>query len=377
MNPRLTRRSVLAVAGAAALLPWSPRANATTRNPVVHPDRTVTFRFTAPAAASVVVRGGWGRSFDYTEQPLRRGPGGTWQLTTDPLTPSYYQYSFLVDGVETKDPANPTAVHSSPALSLFLVPGRETDFLTVHAVPHGRVGSLTYHSRVTGTRRTAAVWTPPGHHRAPLPTLYLLHGGGGDHLDWLEPGRAPVILDNLLAAGRIRPMLVVFPDGNVPGATGLPGDDSFPAELLDNLVPAVEAAHRVRRDPRGRALAGLSLGGLQTWNFLLSRPGAVGAIGDFSSGYFPEVLTALTAEHADLLRDPRVNTGTELHHVYCGNPDDIAYANNVATRAVLTEFGIRHQYTEFAPGAHTWQTWRANLHDFAQRLFRVAESAKS
>ncbi|WP_370964489.1 alpha/beta hydrolase [Amycolatopsis sp. cg9] len=260
-------------------------------------------------------------------------------------------------------------MHSSPALSLFLVPGPGTGFLVEHAVPHGRVRTLGYASTVTGTRREATVWTPPGDHRE-LPALYLVHGGGGDHLDWVEPGRAPVILDNLLAAGRIRPMVVVFPDGNVPGATGLPGDDSFPAELLDNLVPAVQRAYRVRREPGGRALAGLSLGGLQTWNVLLSRPGAFGSIGDFSSGYFPGVLEALTTEHADLLRDPRLNARTGLHRIYCGNPDDIAHANNVATRAVFDAYGIRYRYSEFAPGARTWQTWRDNLHDFAPRLFR-------
>ncbi|WP_290050056.1 alpha/beta hydrolase [Amycolatopsis solani] len=366
----ISRRTVLAAGAAAPLLLHSaPAAGAATRSPVVHPDRTVTFRLSAPTATTVTVRGGWGRSFDYTEQALTRGRDGVWQLTTGPLAPSYYQYSFFVDGVETKDPANPTAVHSSPALSLFLLPGPGTEFLTENHVPHGRVARLTYASAVTGTRREATVWTPPGHHGV-LPTFYLLHGGGGDHLDWVEPGRAPVILDNLLAARRIRPMVVVFADGNVPGATGLPGDDSFPAELIDNLVPAVERAYRVRRDPGGRALAGLSLGGLQTWNVLLGHPGLFGSIGDFSSGYFPDVLEALTTQHPDLLRDHRINAGTRLHHIYCGNPDDIAHANNVATRAMFDTYGIRYRYSQFAAGAHTWQTWRDNLHDFAPQLFR-------
>ncbi|HUQ56232.1 alpha/beta hydrolase-fold protein [Lentzea sp.] len=364
----MSRRTLFAATAAIAVLPST--AGATTRTPVVRKDRTATFTFRAPAARTVEVRGGWGPSFGLINQPMTNDGGGTWTLTTGPLTPDYYQYSLVVDGVETKDPTNPSSVHSSPSLSTFLVPGKGTEFLVPGPGPRGQVSELTYHSTVTGSRRAATVWMPPGHRGRNLPTFYLQHGGGGDHLDWIEPGRANVILDNLYEAGRLRPMVVVMPDGTVPGATGLPGDDSYPAELLDNLVPAVERAFGVLRGPEHRALAGLSLGGLQTWNVLLSRPGSMAHIGDFSSGYFPEVLDGLVTRHADLLRDPRVDQRTRLHRVYCGNPDDIAYTNNVATRAVFERFGIRHTYSEFAPGGHTWQTWRDNLRDFAPRLFQ-------
>jgi enterochelin esterase-like enzyme len=373
-HPRtLSRRTALTAAGglAAAATLGSPSADAATADPVVRRDRTVSFTLAAPGARQVVVRGGWGKSFDLADQAMTVDSSGTWRATIGPLPPSYYQYWFVVDGTDTKDPANPSTVHVNPAMSTFLVPGPGTAFLTEQHVPHGKVAPLTYASAVTGTHRTATVWTPPGHGRtgAPLPTFYLVHGGGGDYLDWVEPGRAPVILDNLFAAGRLQPMVVVMPDGNVPGSTGLPQQDTFPAEVLDNLVPAVERAYRVSRSPRHRALAGLSLGGLQTWNLLLSRPGEIGWIGDFSSGYFPDVLRVLTDQHADLLRNPKINRETRLHHIYIGNRDDIAYTNNIATRAGFDEFGIRYRFSEFAPGAHTWQTWRDNLHDFAPRLF--------
>jgi enterochelin esterase family protein len=372
----MSRRSMLMATGvfAAALTVGgrAAEASAAAVSPTVRANRTVTFTLTARSAKSVLVRGGWGPSFGLVDTPMTADPSGTWRVTVGPLAPSYYQYWFVVDGVDTKDPANPSSVHANPALSTFLLPGPGTAFLTAHHVPHGRVAPFSYQSAVTGTRRTATVWTPPGYGRtgAPLPTFYLVHGGGGDYLDWVEPGRAPVILDNLFAAGKLRPMVVVMPDGNVPGATGLPLDDTFPAEILDNLVPAVEQAYRVRRSPRHRALAGLSLGGLQTWNLLLSRPGAMAYIGDFSSGYFPDVLRDLETRHGDLLRNPAINQETRLHRIYIGNPEDIAYTNNVATRALFRAAGIRHEFSEFAAGGHTWQTWRDNLHDFAPRLFR-------
>jgi enterochelin esterase-like enzyme len=375
----MSRRALLTAAGVgAAALTLGQAAPAQANeggagrgtSPTVHPDRRVTFTLREPAASTVTVNGVWGRSFTPISEPMVRDRHGVWSLTVGPLAPSFYTYSFTVDGVATKDPANHSVVHSTPALSTFLLSGPGTAFITRPPVPRGRLSTLAYHSAVTGTDRLATVWTPPGYstRRDRYPTFYLYHGGGGDYLDWVQQGRADIILDNLFAARRLRPMVVVMPDGNVPGATARPEVDSLPPELVENVVPAVERAYHVSRSSRDRALAGLSLGGLQTWNTLLTHPGFFADIGDFSSGWFPDVLGALRADDAHLLRDPAVNGRTRQHRIYIGNTDDIAFTNNVATRALFDDFGIRYGFSQFAPAGHAWETWRHNLADFAPRL---------
>lgn len=364
----LNRRSALTAVGlsaAAAAIGSCPASGArpATASPVVHPDRSVTFTIDAPKANAVSLVGSW----QTTTQALTRDGKGVWSVTIGPLKPNVYSYHFVVGSLRTKDPLNHSGERPDSVLTTFLVPGRGAEFLTERNVPHGTLRTLTYPSTVTRTDRHATVWVPPGHAAGSLPTLYLVHGGGDDYRDWVIQGRADVILDNLLAAGRIAPMLVVMPDGNVPGATGLPQFDSFPRELLDNVAPAVEKAYRVTAD---RALAGLSRGGLQTWNTMLTRPGAFAWIGDFSAGYEPPVLDALTTEHENLLRDPRVTSGVRLHRVHVGNPGDVVYRNNGRTRAMFDRYGIRYEFDEYPDAGHSWETWRVNLNDFVPRIFR-------
>jgi enterochelin esterase-like enzyme len=215
------------------------------------------------------------------------------------------------------------------------------------------------------------VWTPPGYEAsgATYPTLYLVHGGGGDSRYWVAQAWGNIILDNLLAAGAIVPFVMVMPDANVPGTLAGPDGDTFPAELLDHLVPAVQRCFRVSTEPRDRALAGLSNGGLQTWDVLLTRPGAFAYIGDMSSGYSSTVIRAI--RRSGLLETNRdAINATVLHRIYVGDRTDMDYAANGATRALFDEYGIRYEFAGEYPSGHSYITWQHNLVDLARLLFR-------
>jgi enterochelin esterase-like enzyme len=163
-------------------------------------------------------------------------------------------------------------------------------------------------------------------------------------------------------------MVAVMPDCDVPGQVARPEDDCMPSELVHNLVPAVERSHHLLSSGRARALAGFSIGGLQTWNTLLSHPGEFAFIGDFSAGYFPRVLADLSTADAHLLGAPAVNRGTLLHRVYLGNADDVVLDQNIATRALFDRYGIRYEFSQFPRAGHAWETWRHNVADFVPRL---------
>ena len=344
-------------------------------DPVATGNGFYSFTVSAPSATSVLVNGSWGLSYTNVSYPLTQSaPGGPWTGLVGPLTPGIYSYTFVIDGVPAGDPHNANIVHSTPTLRTFLVPGPSAAFLTPHPGAHGRLSVLTYHSAVTNSDRSATVWTPPGYstrRRAAYPTFYLVHGGGGDYLDWVQQGDANAILDNLYAEHRLTPMVVVMPDGNISGSTGLPEDDNFPAELLGSLVPAVQQSFHVSPSGSRRALAGLSLGGLQTFNTLFDDPGAFREIGDFSSGYFPPVIDQIRAQDAALLKNPAVNKRTAMFRIYIGNQADIAYENNILTRKLFDDLGVHYQFAGSYPkSGHVWKTWQHNLVDFAPRLFQ-------
>jgi enterochelin esterase-like enzyme len=343
-------------------------------DPVATGEGFYNFTVTAPGASTVLVNGSWGLSYTNVSYPLAQAtPGGPWTGLVGPLTPGVYSYSFVIDGVAAGDPDNVNIVHSSPTLRTFLAPGPAAAFLTPHPGAHGRLSVMTYHSAVTNSDRSATVWTPPGYsanRRTAYPTFYLVHGGGGDYLDWIQQGDANAILDNLYAAHRLTPMVVVMPDGNITGSTGLPEDDNFPAELLGSLIPAVQRTFNVSGSASQRALAGLSLGGLQTFNTLFDDPGAFRLIGDFSSGYFPPVIDQIRAQDAALLQNPAVNKRTSMFRIYIGNQADIAYQNNILTRKLFDDLGVHYQFAGSYPkSGHVWKTWQYDLKDFAPRLF--------
>jgi enterochelin esterase-like enzyme len=357
-----------------AVAPYPGLSQVIPPNPVVAADGTATFTFTDAAARSVRVTGTWDGTSGYPHTDTMRNDGaGTWTVTIGPLAPGSYRYVFEVNGQDTLDPLNPNGMAGLDKKSVFYVPGPGGEFVDPTApVAHGTVRTITYRSGVTGRDRTAVVWTPPGYEASgtTYPTLYLVHGGGGDSRYWVSQAWGNIILDNLLAAGAIVPFVVVMPDANVPGTLDGPGGDTFPAELVDHLVPAVQQCFRVSGDASQRALAGLSNGGLQTWDVLLTRPGAFAYIGDMSSGYSSTVIRAIRRSGVLEANRDAINSLTVLHRVYVGDRTDMDHAANQATRALFDEYGIRYEFAGEYPAGHSYITWQHNLDDFARLLFR-------
>jgi enterochelin esterase-like enzyme len=319
-------------------------------------DTFATFETTTEfiAAEHVTLWGNWAPGGSWLRVPLVRC-GDRWRVTVGPLAPKLYHYQFIVDSVAKKDTANPTRVTFEPAWSTFLVHGRPARLLAdVSPGRGGTVEALTYDSTVAGEQRTAYVWTPTGydpHRDDPYPVLYLQHGSGQSYTDWVEMGRAKQILDNLLLDGKLVPMVVVMGNGNV---------SDFTTELLENIVPAARAAYHISHDPAGQALAGLSMGGFQTYDLLRSHPGEFAYVGTFSAGLF----------RADGFDAATINKGTRLLAVYCGDQTDFLYAVVLRTLATFDRLGIEYRFDGPTPGPHGWDTWQANLADLAPRLFR-------
>jgi enterochelin esterase-like enzyme len=320
-------------------------------------------RFTVPNAAveqaigpvsQLVVEGNLAPSANWAQLGLSRS-GANWTGILGPLDPGLYYYQVTGDDSKPfKDPTNPSSVASEPEWSTFFVPGESAALLADAPEEGGVIETLTYSSDVTGTDRSALVWTPPGYTTSgkPYPVLYLQHGGGQGYRDWTEVGRAEQILDNLALSGRLADMIVVMGDGNVP---------DFPAELLENLMPAVRDAYHVSNAKKDRALAGLSMGGGQAFEVLRKHPGQFAYVGTFGAGRFGDL--------ADLPVQ-QINNHTELFRVYVGNKTDIAYNDVFGSLQRFDELGLEYQFDGANPDAgHNWNAWQENLIDFAPRLF--------
>ncbi|QJW92281.1 esterase [Spirosoma taeanense] len=348
--------------------------NDTLVSPKFLPDGRVQLNLYAPKASDVTVSGDFPGGFP--AQKLTKAENGVWSLALGPLTPNVYSYDMVVDGVKTFDPKNPRFKESQNGVSNFFeLAGKEVDYLAVKNVPHGKIELVWYPSSSLGTTRRMHVYTPPGYAsmKDKLPVLYLLHGGGDNDGSWTTVGRANFILDNLLAEGRMKPMLVVMPAGHVPGtaiAMGAgPDQDPFAKDFIKDIIPYVEQHYNVSNRREGRALAGLSMGGIQTMNIALWNPELFSYVLPLSTGYFPPVLTELETKYATtVLKNPQINKW-KLFWIAMGGEKDIAYQNNRNTMALFDKYGIKYQYTE-VPGGHSFLAWRQNLYQFAPLLFR-------
>lgn len=257
-----------AVAPAVAQPPKrTPTPNDTLVSPQVHADKTVTFRLYAPKASDVTVGGDW-----LTGPPVKlaKDDKGVWSATVGPLVPDYYSYAFSVDGVRTLDPKNAAIKQGVSSLdNMFFLPGSEAEFEANKPVPHGDIRQVWYDSSTLKTQRRMHVYTPPGYDTGTdkLPVFYLLHGGGDEDSGWSTIGRAGFILDNLIAAGKAKPMLVVMPNGSLPRPAVAPGakldpkemaaiQDRFTNELMKDVVPLVEKKFRVGTTPADRCWPG-------------------------------------------------------------------------------------------------------------------------
>ncbi|MEQ4724856.1 alpha/beta hydrolase-fold protein [Nonomuraea sp. B19D2] len=335
---------------------FTPPAPGTTPTPFVTADGFVTFETTTgfTAAERVKVWANWAPNGSWLRIPLSRA-GDRWRATVGPLDPWFYYYRLIVDRVSVKDASNPTKVTSEPTWSTFLVNGDKARLLTdVPAGQGGKVESMTYRSGVANQERTALVWTPPGYdrHRAqPYPVFYLQHGGGQSYTDWVEMGRAKQILDHQFLDGDLVPMVVVMSNGNV---------SDFNKELLENIVPAARARYHVSDDPSQRALAGLSMGGGQTFGVLKAFPGRFAYVAAFSAGFGSAA--GVDAE--------AINSGTKLLRLYVGDQTDFVYPSFMTSLTTLNNLGIRYEFDGVTPGPHGWDVWQKNLIDLAPRLFK-------
>nr|WP_240970987.1 alpha/beta hydrolase-fold protein [Microbispora sp. CL1-1] len=281
--------------------------------------------------------------------------GDRWRVTVGPLEPWFYYYQWIVDRVAAKDTSNPTKVTSEPNWSSFFIPGERSRLLSdVPAGQGGKVESLTYHSNVVNEDRTALVWTPPGYdaERAePYPVLYLQHGSGQSYTDWVEMGRAKQILDHEFLDGKLVPMVVVMGNGNVP---------DFGKELLDDIVPAARAHYNVSGDPAQQALAGLSMGGVQTLGVLKDYPGRFAYVAAFSAWFGDGTGVDAAA----------INNGTKMLRLYVGDQTDFVQPFFLGSLPTLDSLGIRYEFDGVTPGPHGWDVWQKNLIDLAPRLFK-------
>jgi enterochelin esterase family protein len=393
-------------------------------SPEILPDKRVTFRLLAPKAGTVVLNGNWDMGINI---PMTKDEGGIWSVTVGPLGEQLWAYSFNVDGLKVMDPGSGEYQRDGQRYdNLLMITGPASDSWTFKPdIPHGTVSAVWYSSAILKQAgRRMYVYTPPGYESstARYPVFYLLHGGGGDEDAWINMGRANIILDTLIAAGKARPMTVVMPNGNAtqivsqgyaygptppvravvapapppvqatqglarggqpgapaPGAAFAPGapaaapgaapaprppqvyEGSYPHSLVAEIIPFIEKHYRVQPGKDNRAIAGLSMGGGHTTMATNNNPGAFGWIGVWSAGGqdTPEFAAALT----------RVKDAGVKHYWIGVGTTDFALKGSETLKQVAEKVGLPMSY-HTAPGAHFWFIWRQFLSEFAPILFR-------
>lgn len=337
--------------------------------PRVDADGRVTFRLKSPDARKVQLQpGGADNGLGKGSLDMERQGDGVWTVTTAPAVPGFHYYWFLVDGVAVNDPGSETYFGWGRQTSGVEVPEKGTDFYDVKAVPHGQPRAFWYHSKITGGARRAFVYTPPGYDSDPqkrYPVLYLQHGAGEDERGWGNQGRANVILDNLLAAGKARPMLVVMDCGYATPAGGK--GNAFEDVVLRELVPAVDAEFRTRADRAHRAIAGLSMGAGQALQIGLMHPDTFSYVGAFSGA--ARTFDVRTAYNGAFKDAAAFNGRTRLLWLGAGTSEEAFHKSAKAMHAELERVGVRSVFVEQKGTAHEWQTWRRALFDFVPRLF--------
>ena len=340
------------------------------------PDRSLTFRLRAPEATDVKVSG----DFVQGAQDMKKGDDGVWSVTSAPLNPAIYNYTFRVNGVSVLDPVNPAIkLGERTSESMCQVPGDKPAPYDMQNVPHGTVHVNWYQSKTLNVWRRIDVYTPPGYEtaKAAYPVLYLLHGSGDTENGWVSVGRANFILDNLIAAGKAKPMIVVMPYGRArqdvylgpaPPAAQPPDPKAFENDLLKDVMPFAEKFYRISAKPADRAIAGLSMGGGQALSIGLNHLDIFHAVGAFSAGGGVRA-DAMEAQYKDLLADPAAtNKKLKLFYIACGKADGL-FAGSQALHDTLAKHDIKHTFAPSEEG-HVWRNWRNYLADFVPQLFR-------
>lgn len=374
----------------------SATLNYTLKTVTVNEDNTVTFKYSAPDAKSVQVCGNFFQlengTFGEGKAQMTKDEEGLWTYTTVPTKSELYRYEFIIDGNYTIDAAAPYTIRDGEVLrNVFVVPGEVGDLTMVQDVNHGTMSKVWYPTSL-GYDRRMTVYTPWGYEKSnkKYPVLYLLHGGGGDENEWQNLGRAAQIMDNLIAAGKCEPMIVVMPNGHV-GQTAAPGENSmgyenakasrgnvrvapnaYEATFMD-VVNFIDGTYRTIADRQHRAICGLSMGGGHTSVICVNYPDKFGYVGLFS---------AAVGNYSDDVENPRAsemtkNYNQKLATLFSYKPffyiaigdEDFLYQANKAYRENLDKHGYPYTYVESDCG-HVWKNWRHYLADFAPRLFK-------
>jgi enterochelin esterase-like enzyme len=351
----------------------------------------VQLRIKAPEANKVRLNFWSGPKVDMEKQG-----DGFWTITTTPLVPGLHYYVFNIDGADVSDPGSKAFFGGSRYVSAVEIPEPGSTYYAIQDVPHGQVREVWYPSKVTGSWRHAMVYLPPDYEsqaRQRYPVLYLQHGGGEDETGWIRQGRANFILDNLIAAGEAKPMIIVMAYGyarragaaapNLTGpALGTPQAAQarnematiFEQDVTQALIPFIDATYRTVADRDHRAMAGLSMGGFQTFHVTLRHLDLFSHIGGFSgaAGLLDDRKPDFKTDFNGAFADPAA-FAKKVHLLYLGV--GTAEAERFTTRIrgfhqALTDAGIAHVYWESPGTDHEWQTWRRNLKDFASRIFR-------
>jgi enterochelin esterase-like enzyme len=367
-------------------------------SPEISPDRTITLRYFAPNAKQVVANG----ELDGKPHPLTRGADGVWSVTIGPLPPDIYTYAFNVDGVTALDPRNANTklgYGGFGAVSVVEVPGDAPQFYDSRPVPHGEVRIRPYESKSLGVSRTIWVYTPPDYDKGKdYPVLYLLHGAGDVESGWVLIGRANLILDNLIAEKKAKPMVIVMPLGHAIQSfwTGPPkslpdplakafaqggldavitammagdgkgGLSPIGKDLVEDVMPLVEQSYKVSKRPEHRAIAGLSMGGGQTVNIAFGRPDLFQYVAIMSAavnGSVDQIYGKFLGNAAD------VNRRFKLFWLGVGKDDTLTGPGDRAFEQVLTRRGITHM-SRVSEGRHEWTVWRHHLNEVAPLLFK-------
>ncbi len=363
-------------------------------SPEIHDNNTVTFRFKAPKAVRVQLTGDFlpVQKNAKFEAPgivdLKEGQEGVWEYTTpEPLKPELYSYSFIVDGLRMNDPANVYLIRDVSTLTnVFIIGGDRADFYKVNPVPHGTVSRIWYDSPALGLERRMTVYTPAGYETSGkrYPVLYLLHGMGGDEEAWISLGRTAQILDNLIAQGKAKPMIVVMPNGNAsqeaaPGESSrgmVPPTMQLPKTMegsyeqaFPEIVKFIDKNYRTIKSKSGRAIAGLSMGGFHSLHISKQYPDMFNYIGLFSAAIMPnKEVSSPIYENMEGKLKVQFDKNPALYWIAIGKTDFL-YKVNEEYRKLLDEKGYKYTYYESDEG-HIWKNWRIYLTEFVPMLFR-------
>jgi enterochelin esterase-like enzyme len=344
--------------------------------PCIQENLSVVFKVKAPDAQKVQID--LGKLYD-----MIKDDQGIWNVTTTPQVPGFHYYSLVIDGVKVADPASETFYGMGRMASAIEIPEKGADFYEIKDVPHGAISSKYYFSQITNSWRRLFVYTPPGYDvnsKVKYPVVYIQHGGGEDERGWAEQGKTDIIIDNLIAESKAKPMIVVIANGNVSTGKGQGGYSSagmaaFKEEMTKNIVPFIDKNYRTLPEAKNRALCGLSMGGGQSFYTGLESLDCFASVGVFSSGIFGGINNP-TGKEFDaekeipglLSKSQSFNEKLKLFYISVGEQDPrIEFTKKAVNK--FQDKGLNVQFNSF-PGDHEWQVWRKTLHDFASRVFK-------